>query len=596
MDALWAVADQVLSESESFELNSAEAFVLGCCFYVHDLGMALAATTEGLAQIRASEEYVAVHDRLKRSYKLPDLRADELALRSACRQIHAEKVFSLVSEPLPGVKRFLIENTEAREAWGHLIAEVAASHHWNLDKVHRELGARNAAPTAVGESVDAGYIACVLRVIDYAHINRERASNLARALRSEIGSDSVVHWDAQSHITGPIRENDYLVYACTSPIDDVDAWWLFYDLASGLDAEIRSVREYLGGRAVSADRFSLQGVKGSEVPEAFTKFVPLGGRTAPIDIRIQPHSMERVVELLGGKQLYGPDQLAPIRELIQNARDAIELRNAFEQANDRDLTSGQITVALDEVEGHTRLTVRDNGVGMSRGVVTRHLIGIGSDFWHSAEFYRDFGKAIETGFRPIGRFGIGFLSVFMLGDRIEVNTESAGSPRITLRLRGLGRRGELSESAPTGNIGTEVCITLRSQISELLSDLTSVVRARAPMLRIPITVRTRREGNVLSQRIEPGWWKHIEDSGMVDFVDTWEEIAFNGRLSTSEELERKYGSDLRYYQTTRLRLPEESDLGGWPGLRPQLIDEGTRVTSLGKTGTHSGSRGNHGSR
>jgi hypothetical protein len=277
MDSLWAVADEILSESESAKLNSAEAFVLGSCLYVHDLGMALAATPEGIAQIRALEEYVAVRDRLKRSYKLPDQRADELALRAACRQIHAEKVFALIAEPLPGLKRFLIENTEAREAWSHLIAEVAASHHWNLDKVHRELGARNAVPTAAGEAVDAGYLACLLRVIDYAHINRERASNLSRALRSEIGSDSVVHWDAQSHVTGPARENDYLVYGCTAPIDDVDAWWLFYDLASGLDAEIRSVREYLRGRAVSADRFSLQGVKGVEVPEAFTKFVSLGG-------------------------------------------------------------------------------------------------------------------------------------------------------------------------------------------------------------------------------------------------------------------------------------------------------------------------------
>jgi len=240
MDSLWAVADEILSASESAKLNSAEAFILGCGFYVHDLGMALASTPEGVAQIRASEEYVAVHDQLTRSYKLRDPRADQLALRAACRQIHAEKVSSLVSEPLPGVKRFLIENTEAREAWGYLIAEVAASHHWSLDKVHRVLGARNAVPTASGESVDAGYLACLLRVTDYAHINCERASNLARALRSEIGSDSVVHWDAQSHITGPARENDYLVYACTAPIEDVDAWWLFYDLASGLDAEIRS--------------------------------------------------------------------------------------------------------------------------------------------------------------------------------------------------------------------------------------------------------------------------------------------------------------------------------------------------------------------
>lgn len=237
---------------------------------------------------------------------------------------------------------------------------------------------------------------------------------------------------------------------------------------------------------------------------------------------------------------------------------------------------------LDEVDGHTQLTVRDNGVGMSRGVVTRHLIGVGSDFWHSAEFYRDFGKALDAGFRPIGRFGIGFLSVFMLGDRVEVNTEAAGSPRITLHLRGLGRRGELSESTPTGNIGTEVCITLKGLISDLLRDLVSVVRARAPMLRVPITVRTRRGGSLLNERIEPGWWKHIEDSGMIDFVDAWQEVAFNGRAATEEELEQKHGPDFSYfYERQRLRLPEASELSSWPGVRPQFLDESTRLTSLG---------------
>jgi HSP90 family molecular chaperone len=87
--------------------------------------------------------------------------------------------------------------------------------------------------------------------------------------------------------------------------------------------------------------------------------------------------------------------------------------------------------------------VRDNGVGMSRNIVVRHLIAVASNFWQSAEFFRDFGPAVDAGFKPIGKFGIGFLSVFMLGDHIIVETEAAGHPRVTLRLRGLGHRGEL---------------------------------------------------------------------------------------------------------------------------------------------------------
>ena len=139
-----------------------------------------------------------------------------------------------------------------------------------------------------GGPVDLGFIGGAIRLIDYAHINHDRASQLDRALRSDISSESLVHWDAQTGITGPMRQDEWLVYGVTKPLQNVDAWWLFYELAKGLDNEIRAVRDYLSERAASSGRLSLRGVRSVESAESFATLIQLDGTVAPIDIRIQP--------------------------------------------------------------------------------------------------------------------------------------------------------------------------------------------------------------------------------------------------------------------------------------------------------------------
>jgi hypothetical protein len=582
MDALWRVSDQVLSELETAQMTPAEVLILGASFYVHDLGMALASTEAGILEIRSSNEYRTALARLRCAGGLDEPTNEALAIQLAAREMHPETAYDFATAPLPGLGRYLIENTELREGWSNFIGDVAASHHWDLDQVLRKLGAKGAAPMPDGDVADLVLIACILRIVDYAHINHERASSLDRALRSEISAESLVHWIAQSNITGPMREDNHLKYVSTRPIGDVDAWWLFYDLASGLDSEIRSVRESLSGRAASANRFSLQGVKGIETPEKFVLLVELTGNIKPIDIRVQPHSMERVVQLLGGPQLYGPDSLAPIRELIQNSQDAILLRNATELAEKRDVTQGHITIALEEQDKRPLLSIRDNGVGMAQRVVVRHLISVASDFWHSAEFFRDFEPAHKAGFKPVGRFGIGFLSVFMLGDEITVETEAAGQSRVSLKLRGLGHRGELRESAPTGNVGTIVRVVLKPRIAEILKNLAAVVRSRAPMTPIALEVEDRRGAQFVTERIEPGWWKHCTHSQLSEFVRDWSGIAYRGNAEDEGHYRLYYYSRLlRYRRISTMSFGGKYSLTGWPGRGPEVSTESSRVVGGG---------------
>lgn len=57
MDALWTVTDRVLTEAEINSLSVGEAFLIGVAFYLHDIGMAFAASPEGLAKVRESQPY-----------------------------------------------------------------------------------------------------------------------------------------------------------------------------------------------------------------------------------------------------------------------------------------------------------------------------------------------------------------------------------------------------------------------------------------------------------------------------------------------------------------------------------------------------------
>jgi len=577
MDALWNVADAVLLLSEVNDRPLEELFLLGCAFYLHDLGMAAACTPEGLERLKATGEYRHALANASGVDGVTKNRAEVLAARSAARCLHANLALELAVDPIPGLGQYLIDSDDYRDKWGRLIGEVAASHAWSLQQVEERLGRRGLVPTADSGSVDLAFVACALRICDCAHINRDRALRFDRELRPEVSQESSLHWDAQANVTGPIRDGSQLVYGCTAPIASVDAWWLFYDLATGLDIEIRTARDYLDGRKASAGRFSLTGVRGTESPEAFSQYVHLDSAVAPIDVRVQPHSMEKVIELLGGRALYRDDRLAPVRELIQNCRDAITLRNAMEVAERGEPTPGRVDAVLD-LGAPARLIIRDNGIGMTRAVVKNHLIVVASNFWRSVECERDFGRALAAGFQPIGRFGIGFLSVFMLGHEVEVETERPGERRVLLRLHGLGRRGELCEQAGTGRIGTEVRIRLSPTAAESLRQLPAVIKARAPMLPFALRVVTILEnGSREELTVEPKWWANATASAIEAFVSDWREVAKIGRILSPQERR----------QSTRHNFApkrEGFEVRGWPGPRPEWVEEAGRLIDSGEQG------------
>lgn len=116
-----------------------------------------------------------------------------------------------------------------------------------------------------------------------------------------------------------------------------------------------------------------------------------------------------------------------LRELISNASDALDkLRLESYQDKDLQVDTSDLHIELAVDPDNRVLTVRDNGIGMSRAEVV-DLIGTLAKSG-TAELRKKLREAPgETASEElIGQFGIGFYSTFMVADTVTLTTRRAG--------------------------------------------------------------------------------------------------------------------------------------------------------------------------
>ncbi|MBF6178813.1 molecular chaperone HtpG [Nocardia otitidiscaviarum] len=117
-----------------------------------------------------------------------------------------------------------------------------------------------------------------------------------------------------------------------------------------------------------------------------------------------------------------------LRELISNSSDALD-KLRLESFRDKDLTAdiSDLHIELEVDRDNRVLTVRDNGIGMSRAEVV-DLIGTLAKSG-TAELRKQLLEAKKSQTEAeelIGQFGIGFYSTFMVADKVTLTTRKAG--------------------------------------------------------------------------------------------------------------------------------------------------------------------------
>ncbi|MET7375777.1 molecular chaperone HtpG [Micromonospora arida] len=190
-----------------------------------------------------------------------------------------------------------------------------------------------------------------------------------------------------------------------------------------------------------------------------------------------------------------------LRELISNASDALDkLRLATLVDKDLVADTDDLHVALEIDRDARTLTVRDNGIGMTRDEVVQLIGTIAKS--GTAELLRQLRESADAHAKQdlIGQFGVGFYAAFMVADRVTLLTRKAGETGGT-RWESTGEGTYSIEAVDEAPQGTTVTLHLKpADTEDNLHDYTAewtvreIVKRYSDFIAWPIRMSVERPG------------------------------------------------------------------------------------------------------
>jgi hypothetical protein len=198
----------------------------------------------------------------------------------------------------------------------------------------------------------------------------------------------------------------------------------------------------------------------------------------PLDLKFTVDS-SAALQLFTGNRLYA-DRRAFLRELLQNAIDACRLRTLVEP----DYTPGITIRFQDDIR---IVSVADNGIGMDRQWIEKYFLQIGISFYQSGRIRRiDRDRGVGLSF--ISQFGIGFLSSFLVAEKIIIRTRKAGSPGMVITIHDLKEYFDVRPPAHEVPVGTEVTLHLKPSRAQYCRSLEYIgyLKTNIRFLKVPV--------------------------------------------------------------------------------------------------------------
>ncbi|MBE0625786.1 MAG: ATP-binding protein [Burkholderiales bacterium] len=341
--------------------------------------------------------------------------------------------------------------------WVDDLIRLCRSHHYGWDQLISE----DFNPRLVGnpgQVLHMRYLACILRVADVLEFDPERTPEVVLSHR-DISPASIIYWH-KDHGVSPRFEDGQLILAARP-----DSAWLYRaveEMLDQIDSELNLCRTL-------ADHIHFEYCPGLREPQPYHWILttavhrdvkPKANTFVYINSAFRPNT-EKILQIFSGIELYG-DPLAAVRELLQNAFDAVRECVAYQRL--RHSNPGNPILEI-ELGRHHRVELRlerrpdgiwlvctDTGIGMNKQIIENYLLVSGQARRHDlAELERRCHKAgFATG--RTGQFGIGVLSYFMVADRLRIATRrssdsnDADAQGWTFETEGIGSWGELRPS------------------------------------------------------------------------------------------------------------------------------------------------------
>lgn len=302
------------------------------------------------------------------------------------------------------------------------LAAICEAHGENPEYV----GGLSARVEYCGEySANLQCAAMLLRIGDIVHFDYDRAPLELRSLHQFESEYSFGQWRIKSGgVNHQISKGTIFFRAFISkPVD----YYALYNYIDWIDNELRLFNQLSAKWNKDYCMPISEKVDRSNVTYDKTIFTPVLGLKFTLN-------QNRILELLKSVGLY-KEKVACIRELYQNSLDACRCQIAKDNANGKQ-SKGVIEFGIGEDEAGRYMYCLDNGKGMSKAIIENYLLKIGNSYYQSQDFYQ---SQAETGFQfaPTSQFGIGILSCFIVGDRIEIVTKEEDGEHIACSIDGV---------------------------------------------------------------------------------------------------------------------------------------------------------------
>lgn len=399
------------------DVRPLEAAILILSAYFHDIGMVYSDDERDMIQHEQTfADFVNSSPKARtRLYETSPIPNDEL-VEQYCRAHHAERVYQFLhSAESLNPNSFDWRSNSILNALG-LVCE---SHNWPFEV----LTPHKFDTTFLG-NCDLLFVATILRIADILDFDNSRSpDSIYQILQLSSARDS----------RGSISNAQWRNHLCCDGFH-------FERQRPGYRIKILAAPDH---PAVESDIRSFTSIINTELSACATVIKMCGDRW--IDFQL-PSSIDTsgivskgylyddfqftldrdtILELFMGENLYS-EPMSFIRELLQNAIDATRSRSVL--ANTRPEDEGwaiECTSWLDS-EGYVWFRVDDQGIGMDLSVIKSYLLNVGRSYYSSDDFRAELA-AHRPGFRssivPISRFGVGLLSCFLVGDRVEISTK-----------------------------------------------------------------------------------------------------------------------------------------------------------------------------
>lgn len=365
-----------------------------------------------------------------------------------------------------GTDNIIINNDDIEADIIDLAGLVARSHGMPVRKAIDYLEDKFHDAWRAPYDIKVVFLMIVLRIADYLQIHSERASKIILKSKRFESPISKQEWEKHNSIkdinvktADPERifviakpENSKIYLELKKLFNDIqsefDISWAILGETYGKDNALKNLKiKYRRIRSILDDKTSF---------DKTINYIPE---------RIFFNADPALLKLLIGP-LYGEDPKYGVRELLQNSVDAIKEREYLKGAK------GKITITLKPIKADKpryEIVISDTGIGMSKDTIINYFFKAGASFRKSMVWKKNFVDDNEVKIQKTGRFGVGVLAAFLLGDEFELWTKYDNDENQGYYCQASLNTTQIELVKQDCEIGTTIRIILKDSVNSIIN-------------------------------------------------------------------------------------------------------------------------------